>query len=423
MTRQKHFKQLVRDHMKKTGLRYAAARRVLLRTASVPSSPHRPGVVPAATALRVLLARHGRELAEPTAFGLAGGVGIGVFAFHYEKADFASFFVGGRHLWHDDRLYLTRACERLGLTPAVTEASTPRAAERNLREPLDAHGPCVAWVDVALLPHRGLDHLSATGGGYHVVTVYGVNPAAGTATIGDLADEPVELPLAALTAARGRIKKDKYRLLAVAAVAEPRGRGELVRDAVAACRRGMAGADAPANARRNFTPDALISWADRLTATRGPDRWEHAFAPGHRFFTGLLYLHFYVEHYGTGGGLMRPLMADFLRESGLEKPAADYARLGELWSDLADAALPNGVPLLAAAKTRLTEYAELVDTDGPEADRAACWRAIRELEAEARERFPLTPSECADLRGRLRDRVLAIHAAEVAALDHLGRTA
>jgi hypothetical protein len=40
---------------------------------------------------------------------------LGVFAFHYEKENFSTFFVAGRHLWQDDVAYTKAACERVGL--------------------------------------------------------------------------------------------------------------------------------------------------------------------------------------------------------------------------------------------------------------------------------------------------------------------
>ena len=428
MTQRKHFKQLVRDRMKQSGQRYAAARRFVLQSTSIPQSPHRPGLVPAATALRVLLAHQGREYSESMIFGLAGGVGIGLFSFFYEKADFASFFIAGRHCWHDHVTYLSRACRRLNQTPVLKEATTPKAAEKNLREMLDKYGPCVAWVDLALLPHRGLQHLQATGGGYHLITVYSLDPTAGTALIGDLTDEPITISMADLTAARGRNKKDKYRLLAIAESGPLPELRAVVAETLKACHNGLTGADGVKSARRNFSLDVLATWADRLTSTKDKERWEHIFARGHRFFNGLLYLHLFTEHYGTGGGLARPIMADFLhgaatelREPALGKLAEQYARLGEQWSELADAALPDDVPQLAEAKKQLAAYAELFNSGGTADERAECWRNIQEIERQVRHKFPLTAAECAELRLGLRERVLAIHAAETTAHGQLTR--
>lgn len=124
MTRQKHLKDRIRARMQKTGERYTVARRHVLAKVSPPqiSGPerfHLPGNVPATTALRVLLFAAkvrpsiGPEaLSEAMLFGIAGGVGAGVFSFHYEKEDFSSFFIAGRHLWQDDYSYLSPVISR-----------------------------------------------------------------------------------------------------------------------------------------------------------------------------------------------------------------------------------------------------------------------------------------------------------------------
>lgn len=425
MTQRKHLKQLVRDHMAKNGLRYAAARRSVIAGQPKPNSPHRPGSVPGATALRILLAHAGRDVSEAMAFGLAGGVGIGVFAFLYEKADFASFFVSGRHLWFDEAAYLKQACARLGLKAVVIEASSPKAAEKNLRDMLAAYGPCVAWVDMAGLSHRGLPS-QFSGGGYHIVTVYSIDDD-DTALVGDLTDEPIAIPLAELTAARGRIKKDKYRVLAIEKSAAKSDLKSEIADAMQACIKGFAGEGAPKNAKKNFTLDALQTWHERLIATKGKDSWEFAFAPGKRMWGGLTMVHIFIEYWGSDGGLCRPLMADFLAEAAdmLKKPALrelskQYTELGRMWSDLADAALPDRVPLFAKAKALYSRYAESFNSETTSDEKKACWAELDELAKQAAAKFPLNASECGMMRTDLAERVHAIHKAETAALKRLG---
>ena len=197
MTIRKHFKDRVRARMERTGESYATARRHVIHQAESNSTLpwHFPGSVPATTALRSVLAaagvcdpRTGKPFTEVMLHGLAGGIGIGVFAFCYEKEDFASFFIAGRHLWQDDLAYLTAALARFGIKPNVREATAPKAAEKALREAL-AGGPCIAWVDMASLPHRAMPE-KWSGGGYHVVTVYRIE-ANGSVLIGDLTDEPI----------------------------------------------------------------------------------------------------------------------------------------------------------------------------------------------------------------------------------------
>ncbi len=419
MTQQKQLKHLVRERMKESGQRYAAARRAVLHANKSTSSPHRPGCVAGATALRVLLAHCGRELSEAMTFGLAGGIGIGTFTFCYEKENFASFFVASRHCWHDHTLYLTRACERFGLTSVIKECISPKVAEKQLREMLASHGPCVAWVDMNALPHRGLP--SEPGGNvYHLLTVYSASET--TAVIGDLSDEPIEMALSDLTNARGRIKKDKYRLLAVAKATKPAELATMTAAALKACHAGLNGGDGPKNFRRNFSLDGLALWADRLTSKKDPERWERIFTPGCRLWNGLLFLHMFTEYYSSSGGLSRPIMADFLltagdalKKSALKALGKHYANLGDQWTALADAALPDTVAPLAEAKAQLAKYAEHVNSGGSVEDKSACWSRIKELERQVSIKFPLTDAECAHLRFQLAERVHAIHAAEVAA--------
>src|SRR6266853_778488 len=75
----------------------------------------------------------------------------------------------------------------------------------------------------------------------------------------------------------------------------------------------------------------------------------------------------FVEHYGTGGGLCRPIFAEFLKEAStaLSDPALarlseQYAALGRAWSELAEAALPDRVPALRQAREFHVRKAELV---------------------------------------------------------------
>src|SRR5882724_3295807 len=134
--------------MLKTGESYASARRQVMRQApATPPDPaarwHFPGNIPATTALRVLLAHAGiraphtgEPYSEAMLFGIAGGIGAGVFSFVYDKEDFASFFVAGRHNWQDDVAYLGDACRRLGFETVVRETGGAKVAADQLRAAL-----------------------------------------------------------------------------------------------------------------------------------------------------------------------------------------------------------------------------------------------------------------------------------------------
>ncbi len=435
MTAQKHLKQLVRARMQKTGERYATARRHLLGTIqpnnSDPSTRwHLPGNVPATTALRILLAHHGvraphtgEPFTEAMLFGLAGGLGIGVFSFFYEKENFASFFIAGRHQWHDDEAYLKAALARFGLQTVVQESGGAKTAAQQLRTLLEQHGPCVAWVDMAGLPHRALP-AQYSGGGYHVVMVYRVNEAEGTALIGDLTDAPISIPLDALAAARMRIKKQKNRLLALAPLPKKYAQpplAELVRAGLHSCHHGLLHPTLP-GMKGNAKLEALKVWAQRLHGSKDKESWERVFRPGPNLWRGLSWAYDFIENYGTGGGLCRPLFAEFLSEAAeaIQQPALvalseQYAELGRQWSALAEACLPDDVPLMRQAKELYVRRSELLHNGGSADEMRAVWEQLGELARQAGAQFPLTDAAGAALRAQLQTRVLTLYEGEVAA--------
>ena len=442
MTRHKHLKQLVRARMEKTGERYATARRHVIRDtpAQFNGQParaigaHLTGNVPATTALRALLTAAGvraphtnQPFTEAMLFGIAGGIGIGVFSFLYEKQDFASFYVAGRHDWANDVRYLTHGAERVGAGASVVEMGGVKPAAQALAKALAGGQPCIAWLDAATLPYKAMPAFYV-GMANHMVVVYDIDEGAGVAHVGDLSDEPIPVRLEVLAAARGRIKKDKNRLLSVTAGVKTPSLDAMVHGGLRVCRDGLLGATAVGNARTNFSLEALRVWGNRLHGSRDKERWERIFTPGKRLWRGLTSINEYIEHYGTGGGLSRPLFAEFLGEAGealgsepLRALGERYAELGRQWTELADAALPDDVPAMREAKELIARRSELLHSDVPASadDVRAAWQRLDELAAAAGARFPLSEGAAVELRADLKRRVLALHAVEVAAHEEL----
>ncbi len=432
MTAQKHLKQLVRTRMQKTGERYTVARRhVISQAQQRPQNPaarwHFPGDIPATTALRILLTHHGvraphtgEPFSEAMLFGIAGGIGIGVFSFYYEREDFASFYIAGRHQWHDDAAYLQDALALFGIKPVIKETAGAKAAEQQLREALAQSGPCVAWVDMAELPHRALPSM-LSGGGYHVVVVYDINDADGTALIGDLTDDPINIALADLARSRARIKKQKHRLLSIAPAKTQPELAELVRTGLQRCHHGLLHPTLP-GMKNNAKLEALRIWAQRMHGSKEKESWERLFRPGLNLWRGLCWVYDFIECYGTGGGLCRPLFAEFLSEAAetLRKPelavlSEQYAEFGRRWSELADAALPDEVPALREAKELRLRKSELLHEGAPADEVRAVWQRLDELSQRAREQFPLSDAACAELRAQLQARILRLYEDELAA--------
>ena len=442
MTRHKHLKQLVRARMEKTGERYATARRHIVRdttatdvardpTAKPRASSHLTGNVPAATALRILLTTAGvraphtnAPFTEAMVHGIAGGIGIGVFAFLYEKENFASFYVAARHDWANDVRYLTRATERFGGEATIAEGVKPSA--QAIASARAASQPCILWLDAASLPYKAMPQFYSGMAG-HVVVLYDIDEAAATARIADLSDEPIEIPLDVLAAARSRIKKDKQRVMSLHAGNLPPLDG-MVQDGLAACRDGLLGANAIGGSKTNFSLEALRVWGTRLHGSREKESWDRVFTPGARLWRGLTSINEYIEHYGTGGGLSRPLFAEFLEEAGqalgsepVRALSERYADLGRAWSDLADAALPDDVAAMREAKELLARRSELMHSEGPAAtdEVRRAWQRLDELAKDAEAAFPLSMAASSDLRADLQRRVVALHADEVRAHEAL----
>ncbi|MCW5715557.1 MAG: DUF4872 domain-containing protein [Bauldia sp.] len=428
MTRNKHVKQLVRARMEKTGERYTAARRHVVAEAPPPGgsravSPgdwHQPGTVPGAAALRIMLAaagvrdpRTGQPFTEAMTFGLAGGIGIGVFGFVYDKADFASLFIGGRHLWQDDDAWLRRAAARLGV-PIEVHEGTPRATDAALREILASGRPATAFVEAGLLPHRQMPE-ATLGGGYHLVTVYAMDGE--QVLVGDLAAAPDAVPLDAFAEARKRIRKNRNRVVALARTNAPLDLATATRDALAACVAGLDGADAIGGATRNFSLDGLHDLARKIGGS-GKDSWAATLPPGRRLWSVLSMLVDFVE--SRAPGLCRPMFADFLAAVDDIVPGAaplgeSYRALGRRWTGLAEAALPRDVPAFGRAWRLGRELVSQRSAGRPEAnDRTADIR--RELAAigvEMADCFPLDAAQYEALRATLHDRVGEIHQEEM----------
>jgi hypothetical protein len=365
----------------------------------------------------------GEPISEPLAFVVGGGIGIGVFAFVYEKENFASLFIGGAHRWDDSVAFLDAAAQRLGLESTVVESGGARRAAANLVEATAGGRPVVAWVDLGELGTRAYP-AEWSGGGYHVLVVYGRDETGDGWLVGDLAREPVTVATEALAAARARIGKQRNRLMSLSPI-----RDRAAPDTATAVRSGLrATVEGLRNPRaRNFGLVALADWADRLEGG-GRDGWTRAFPRGVRLWLGLTFLHQFVECHGTGGGLLRPHFATGLREaavvvgdSRLADLADRYAELGRAWTELARAALPEGVPLLREAREIQAANARRYLEHGAAAFDASRRTTARfvEIGAEVAADFPLTDADVSGLLADLARRVRAIHAAEVAAFDEL----
>ena len=368
--------------------------------------------------------------------GLGGGVGIGVFAFQYAAADFSSFYLGARHLWDDSPAFLREAAGRVGATIEIFETGSARTAATQLRDVLEGGRAAIASVDLAALGYRGLP-AELSGGGYHHVLVRAFDAAAGTAVVEDLRTEPIEMTADTLERARARIKSQRHRLIAVAApeagAAPPLE--VAVREALLSAAGGLDGSlDRAAGGRRggNFNLDGLAAWAKRLHGDRSAEGWSRMFPPGHRLWRGLAFVNEFIEHFGTGGGLLRPMYARFLVEAGdalgsreLVALGERYQALGRAWSELAAAALPAATdPFAETARLIARREAAFLERGPAAAEEVrGIWGRLAEIETEMRASFPLSQATVDELLAEMQARVRKIEADERAAVGALREAA
>ncbi len=359
-----------------------------------------------------------------TALTIGGGAGIGVFQFHYAREDFSSLFLAGRHAWDDDLGFIDGALRRLGLEPVISETGSARTADRQVRDALEDGRPVVAWVDMAELETRGYP-AEYRGGAYHVVVVRSLDDTRGVAILDDLANDPVAVPIDTLARARSRIAKFHNRLLHLRPDARPPTADQVRAATAAGLDATVDGFDHPRT--RNFSLDALGDWSARLRGT-GKDSWATVFPRGHRLWAGLASIHQYTEHYGSGGGFLRPQVAAGLRDATdrlgdprLAEVAGKYEDLAARWTELARSALPDDVPALGRTRELQDRRAKLYAERGPDAadEMAATWAEQAAIKATMTDAFPLDEAATRSLLDGLAARVDAIHDGEIAAMEGL----
>jgi hypothetical protein len=390
---------------------------------SKPKIEHVGGVHPETASITNLLrhaglvAKHtGKPYSEAMLLGIGGGIGMHYYVFQY-KGHMPSFFVSGRHLLQDNVAFIEGICKRLAITPTLKETSSAKAADHNLRAATEGGAAALAWVDLATLPYSGLPQ-SLRKQTYHVVVAYGVDDT-GNALVGDLPARVLPVPQADFAAARAMIGSYKNRLLSIKAGKSDADLAKAVREGIRACHGGLM-----EGRSWNTRLDAVKRWGELLTSEKNKDGWPKIFAPGPALFKGLASAYLYIEHYGTGGGLLRGLYADFVAEAQsvlkarvLTEAEQKYRSLAKQWSELAVSLLPDGVEPLAETRRLLAGYERAFRKQGPnaQAEMHAIIEQLRAINAAVSKKFPLSEAQAKELLAAAQQRLFRIYDDEVSA--------
>jgi hypothetical protein len=354
-----------------------------------------------------------KPISEALLLGISGGITFGYFTFEYE-----GYAPHVALLTRNTFDPMETIFERLVIPREVLQTSKPETGAKNLLHVLESGHPALVWADAFLLPYNLLPYNK----GYWMmapVVVYGIENDA--AYIADRSCKPFIIPMAELTAARARIKDDKFRILALDAPDMDK--------LPAAVQKGIwqcisLYTDAPPKGKReNFGLAALEYWANMLTNTRNKHSWERYFPAGRRLYAALAGdtiqpgTFDWINTWSVGGGAERGLYADFLDEAAaiLNKPdlksaATQFRSAANAWRALADALLPDGVPLLKETRDlKLRRHRLFIEQGGEVLDEIRTINArLQEIKTVAAEDFPLSPNEAAVMRGNLAQQVLNI---------------
>jgi hypothetical protein len=364
----------------------------------------------------------GRPYSEALLLGVSGGIAFAYMVFQYKG-------------WPSHLSLLTRntfnpfqtVIDRLGIIQETKETVDHKRALANLIEALENGSSAVVWADVFSLPYT---HLPSDQKIWAMMPVLVHAYDGQSFYIADRSRVSLKLSVQELMAARARVKKDRFRL-ATFSPPDPKKLPEAVAAGIRQSIGLFEGIGAPRGHSENFGFSGFQKWAGMLESTRNKQSWERVFPTGSGLFQALAGrpaqpgVFIWVMTWGAAPDAERGLFADFIEEAAeiLNKPklrpiADQFRGAAALWRQLAEAALPDRIPVLRETRRLLLRQRELFIEKGQAAD--VMRREVRaELEKTAKVAADaLDPSSevVQRLKDELRKYVLQIHDTERAAV-------
>jgi hypothetical protein len=364
--------------------------------------------------LGVLAPHTSQPLSEAMLMGISGGAVFGYFLFAYKGFDPMLSLIS-RNTFDPLETLLTR----LALPREVKQTTDAKKAEANLIEALESNQPAIVWADLFSLPYNAITYDEAWWAMQPLV-VYGYEKD--TVHIADRSHAPLTASRADFNKARARIKKDKFRLMTLAAPNLTKLK-DAVQKGIWQCVQ-LYTEKPPKGAKTNFGFEAYRHWANMLTNTRNTQSWERFFPAGFALWSALVGhglnpgLVGWVHTWGFGDGFERGAYADFLDEAAalLKRPklktAASFFRESRgAWLELTCAAMPDDVPLCREARELIIKRHSLFVQQGNASigERLAISKRLGEIRAAAAQSFPFSSSQVVAIRKQMSDLVMKIH--------------
>jgi len=362
----------------------------------------------------------GQPYSEALFLGVSGGIVMGYFTFAYEGHD-PHVALLTRNTF--DPLDTTLA--RLGVVQEVMQSSKPEKGVSNLVETLTDGLPAITWADMWSLPYNALVDEGGMWAMFPIL-VYGYDDAANQVWIADRANVPLLVTTGELAAARGRVKQDKYRILALD-LPDPEKLAAAVTAGIWDCIN-LYTEKPPKGSANNFGLQAFQHWANLLTKPKQRMSWEKEFPAGVKLYAGLTSTFTRFGAVGINGEADRPLYAAFLEEAAviLNKPAlvevaAQFRQSGTAWRELGLILLPDIVAPLQETRLLLERKAQLFTDQGGASrqERVQINERLQAIRTAMLTDFPLTAADVSALREQICTQVLHIRDREQAAILQL----
>ena len=366
----------------------------------------------------------GQPISEAMLMGISGGATFGYFIFEYKGLDpFVSLL--SRNTFDP----LDTLLERLAIPQDLFHTADPKKGVRNLIDVLEGGRPAIVWADVFGLPYNALSHDEQNWAMLPIV-VHGY--VDGEIRIADRSSRSLQITDADLATARARVKKDKYRVLALGAPDMSKLPGA-IQKGVWQCI-ALYTEPPPKGGRNNFGFAAYEKWAKMLTNSRNKQSWERMLAPGSKMYAALAGFGYQPGAFGWARTFPsnqvddRNLYSDFLDEAalilkkpGLKRAGEQFRASSEAWLNLSEALLPDDVPLLREAKELLILKRDLfVEGGGSARDEMFEAEArLSEIYSLAAADFPMSEQEVAIMREGLAEHVMNISNIEREAIELL----
>jgi len=365
----------------------------------------------------------GAPFTEAMIFGLAGGIGAGYSGCPSipRHATGSGIAIAGRaHPIATNEAYARTVITRLGGDLRLTETAAGKKAFKNLLDELSSGTPPLIHCSRRLIPYDKHTFPAIYCWSYGVV-VFDVDEARGTALVGDVASTAIEVPLELLSTARAQTCTHKNRTIALL---PPKKIASLKEACLAAIRETIAGQRKPYI--KTFSLIGLAEWPKHATSKTSPKGWRKNL-PGGLLYLGLRDIYISIES-DTGGGLHRPIFADYLDEAAtitgrkaLNRVAEQVRENARMWTELATAHLPDEVKPFKKTREILNKRRTTYVTKGAKgiAETAKLNDELDKVATECVENFPLNESDTETLLQSLGPKIDAMVAAEWKVIEAL----